>query len=90
MITIFKYPISVQENLIDLPVGAEILTIQLQNGEPHIWVKLDDEELDTEEHSFTVVGTGWKLGEIGNYLGTWQQNGLVWHVFHQKNISYGH
>ena len=88
MLTIFKYPISVQENLIELPVGAEILTIQLQNGEPYIWVKLDDEELDIEEHSFIVVGTGWNLGEIGNYLGTYQTNGLVWHVFHQKNIGY--
>lgn len=85
MKTIYKYELSVAENLIELPLGSEVLTVQTQNGEPHIWVKLDDEVRETKEHGFYVVGTGWKLDEIGEYIGTCQTpNGLVWHVFHDK------
>jgi hypothetical protein len=85
MITIYKYKLGGQQNSIELPLGSEVLTMQLQNGEPHIWVKLDDQVIRTETHVFNVVGTGWGLDEIGKYIGTYQTpNMFVFHVFHEE------
>jgi len=65
-----------------LTKGAEILTIQMQNGFPHIWVLLDN-EAEEDWKVFVIIGTGQEIPEKFDYkyIATYQQNTFVWHVF---------
>ena len=85
MKTIYKYPIKIVDHqVLNLPMGAEILTVQTQKGEPFLWAKVDTDERETTEVNIYVHGTGHPVrDETAVYLGTIQQfNGdLIWHVF---------
>ena len=66
---------------IKMPSGAEILCVQMQNGEPMIWATVNP-EADREERLFTVIGTGQEFaGTSMKYIGTYQKNWFVGHVF---------
>ena len=85
MVTIYKYPIETTDRqLIKMPSLSEILCVQLQNGEPCIWARVD---ISTPmiEKTISVYGTGNPIesGFIGCYIGTYQLHGgaLVFHVF---------
>jgi hypothetical protein len=83
MITIYKYPVSlVDEQDIMMPLGAEILTIQTQNGEICLWAKVDP-ELPKVPHRVLCRGTGHACRGVGRYLSTVQLAGgdLVFHFF---------
>ena len=83
--TIYKYvlkPIEMQD--IELPIDAEILTVQNQDEEVCMWVKLDPDEPKVHR-TFAVFGTGWRIvsNATFEYVGTvqlWREN-LVYHVF---------
>lgn len=85
---IYKYPFNrTILPKIQMPVGAQILDVQTQHGEPVMWA-LVDPEAPKEERSFQVYGTGWdiekaKEGEQRKYIGTYQMQGgaLVFHLF---------
>ena len=83
--TIWKYPILVQDYFeIAMPIGAQILTVQMQNGVPCIWVVVKSGiDVASENRRFTVHGTGHPVGENEKYIGTFQMaNGaLVFHTF---------
>lgn len=92
MNTIYKYPMPEEDEGIMMPEGAKILCLQMQAGYPHIWAIVDD-EAPKIRRQFLTIGTGWDLS-IDNgypdiftlpYIGTWQSNGLVWHVFEVKS-----
>ncbi len=83
--TIGKFPLElVGEQVVQMPNGAQILCVQLQNGWPCIWA-LVDPTARLIERSITIVGTGhpFEASSIGSYIGTVQleTSGLVWHVF---------
>lgn len=86
---IWKYPITARaEFTLEMPEGRfEFLSIQMQNGEPCMWVIVDPTQRKVP-HKFRVVPTGEEFHR-GNplfmpYLGTFQPlNGLVFHLFHQ-------
>jgi hypothetical protein len=68
---------------IEIPKGAKILTVQLQDGSPKIWVLVDTFNVDVSR-KFKVVGTGYKIRDkIIEYIGTFQivEYGLVYHLF---------
>ena len=74
---------------IELRKGYEFLTIQMQNGNPYIWVLLDpNEEKETER--FEIYGTGheihYDMGVSREYLGTFQERSLVWHLFKYTGV----
>lgn len=87
METIYKYDLQVTDHqVIQLPKGAKILTVQEQLQIPCIWALVDPiaQKEDVEVWTF---GTGHEMtdslsGKI-KYLGTYQLNGgrLVFHVF---------
>ncbi len=83
--TIYKYPVPFRSNLIlELPVSAELLTVQMQGDNPVVWVKL--RQLSPEamvERKFKWYATGESFPEIREqYIGTVQTpNGLVFHLF---------
>jgi len=74
-------------NEFELPRGAQVLTVQVQRGEPHMWV-LCDPEVPKSLRKFMVVGTGHVFDLPAHrlgcpYIGTFQLEGgaLVFHVF---------
>ena len=73
---------------LDLPVGAEILAVALQRGQPCIWV-LCDPKAGKETRIFVVYGTGHPIYHCSDkkYIGTYQLsgNGLVFHLFEEIN-----
>jgi hypothetical protein len=73
------------ETLIDMPEGAQILTVQDQNGQPALWA-LVDPDARREARTFKTYGTGHPVPDNpGKYIGTFQHmNGmLVFHVFEE-------
>jgi len=89
---IFKYALgnddqSVgEEIIIQMPMHAEILTIQAQFGAPMIWA-LVEPTAATESRTFQIFGTGQPIPEITGvnrkYIGTYQivSGTYVFHVF---------
>lgn len=71
------------KSIIEVPVGAKILTIQEQNGEPQIWMLVDPDAPKCKRR-FLSYGTGHEMpDDPGQYVGTFQlkDDGLVFHVF---------
>ncbi len=88
MITIFKYAIVGANNKIELPKGAEVLSVASQNHKIFMWAKIDT-EAKTEVRNFEVFGTGHEMTQdIGidyTFIGTAHMiSGLVFHVFEYK------
>jgi hypothetical protein len=68
---IWKYPLaSYYRNELILPKCSEILTVQLQEGIPTLWVRLDPD--DFIEKAFIIEGvvTGGNVPVHGKYIGT--------------------
>ena len=84
MRTVYKYQITDADLSIELPRGAQPLSVQFQgHGEMNLWAIVDPEQ-PTETRRFVVAGTGHELPEGGlNHISTIQQLGgdLIWHIF---------
>jgi hypothetical protein len=85
MKTVWKFPLaSTVVTKLQLPVGAQVLTVQMQYDEPQLWV-LVDPQAPKEERRFQLVGTGHEFEPQGalKYINTIQvQGGLfVFHLF---------
>jgi predicted regulator of amino acid metabolism with ACT domain len=84
---IFKYRIKIDDlQEIQMPVGAEILTVQVQQETPCIWAMVDDDVPIMHTRRIETFGTGHAVQEAERkYIGTYQiRNGaLVFHVFEQ-------
>lgn len=56
--TIWKFPLkTIDQQFIEMPVGAEILSIQSQNNYPCLWA-LVDRNAKRENISIEIYGTG--------------------------------
>lgn len=85
MKTIWKYPIPVTGDFnLDLPAGAEILTVHTQGGYPKIWA-LVNPDIKTENRKFIIKPTGYSYFDSKNmqYIGTFflDDELTVWHLF---------
>lgn len=85
--TIYKYPLDTKDtNILELPKGAQILTVQTQNNIPCIWALVNDKETEKESRFINTFGTGHPIDSSPRkYIGTYQlHNGaLVFHVFEE-------
>jgi hypothetical protein len=85
MKTIWKYKFNISDNiLIEMPKGAEILTVQTQDGEPCIWALVDTEQKTIVDRHFELYGTGHPFTETEKkYIGSFQllEGQLVFHLF---------
>jgi hypothetical protein len=85
MKNIYKYILKATDiQIIEMPKDSEILTVQVQNGVPCLWVKVSEcSWFDNESVTIHTCGTGNPMGEVGPYIGTYQLDGgsLVFHVF---------
>ena len=82
MLTVFKYPLALANEVnVEMPFGAEVLTVQMQAETPCLWARVDP-EAPKETRRFSIRGTG-HAGADGRYLATLQMGGgsLVFHVF---------
>lgn len=87
MITIYKYPLKVTDGqTVTMPAGAELLSVQVQNGIACLWAKVDT-GLGNENRIIHIYGTGHPIenGLPLKYISTFQTlNGeLVFHAFEQ-------
>lgn len=84
---IFKYPLVVTDwQMVALPRGAEILTVQIQRGQPQLWA-LVDPTAPIERRDVGICGTGHIVPNgVPPYLATFQLHGgeLVFHVFAER------
>jgi len=82
--TIWKWELkTTDEQTILMPLGARLLTVQVQNGVPCIWA-LVNPTANQIERRFGVYGTGNPVpDEVGEYVATYQlaDGRLVFHVF---------
>lgn len=87
MMVIFKYSLKITNyQPLSLPTGAEILSIQDQDGSLCLWALIDENAM-LETRAFAVHGTGhFIFSPIEKHLATVQQGGLVWHVFEVKAL----
>jgi hypothetical protein len=85
---IWKYTLNGMVNDIQMPMDAEILTVQLQDGQMFnacIWAKVKPEN-ELEKRQFVVIGTGHSFDDTNHkYIGTYQEGFFVWHVFEIVN-----
>ena len=88
---IYKYHIPIADEFeLELPVGAKILTYQVQNDKGYIWAIVDiTEGIIVKKVKFRMFGTGHSITEEIDeleYIGTIQifDNSLVWHLFKVK------
>jgi len=89
---IFKYKIPIADEFeLELPVGARILTFQVQYGEPVIWAIVEPGKEEKVNVRFRLYGTGHPIKHELNsyrYIGTAQMadGQLVWHLFVERNL----
>jgi hypothetical protein len=82
-LTIWKY--NVKPGLTNLIAqnGAEVLDVQVQHGQPVLWALVNPAQ-STTRYRVWAIGTGHEFPEdaiSSNYIGTFQLEGQVWHVF---------
>lgn len=84
---IWKYPVHLTDQFgAHIPEGAEVLSVQVQHGEPQMWV-LVEPDAPQRYRNFRVVGTGHPFDPAGwDFVGTFQISGgdLVFHLFEER------
>lgn len=85
MKSIWKFPLSPITE-VQIPAGAEVLTVKTQHGRPMLWMLVDPER-EKEPRRFACIGTGdgieHPLVEHLRYIDTFmvENDALVFHVF---------
>ena len=86
MITIHKYRLFFGVG-VEMPQGAEILSVQMQDNHPYAWAQVDTDK-PFELRYFTSILTGHEILpndlKFMDYLATVQQGLLVYHIFEVK------
>ncbi len=87
MKAIWKYELKpTDDQNIEMPDGAEILTMQCQGETPCLWVLVDPTKRK-KIRRFEIFGTGHTMDvlSVSTYVGTYQlkDGQLVFHVFEQ-------
>jgi hypothetical protein len=84
--SIWKFPLETEdEQIINVPVGAEFLSVQVQHGQPCIWAKVNPQENVIVRAKVVIIGTGHPANASDNmqFIGTYQlhDGNFVGHVF---------
>ena len=82
---IWKFPVQPGEFTLEMPVAIEYLGVQMQNGNPYMWVIVDT-ACSVSKYKFVTYGTGHDIPnnvDLEEYIGTFQmlKSALVWHLF---------
>ena len=82
MRTIYKYPLHVGRNEVEMPRNPQWLHVGEQQGQMMVWAAVEESE-SVHTYTINVVGTGADIPaeQVAFYIGTVQMNGYVWHAF---------
>lgn len=85
---IYKYPVQIDDEFaLELPDGAQVLTVAMQNGEPWLWAMVKTGS-PAKTRWFRIIGTGNPIDDAAQlaFVGTFQMRGgtMVWHLFEKK------
>ena len=62
---IWKFPLDVQPyNKIEMPSGAKILSLQVQNNKPTLWILVEPERATREIRTFAMIPTGGPFPDV--------------------------
>ncbi len=82
---VYKYSLSSFSATFDFPPGARVLAVQVQHGDPVMWVEHSTDQSKLEPRRFVVIGTGHPFPEDfrGTYVATFQLDGgsFIGHVY---------
>lgn len=84
---ILKYPIEIADKFSILFYNnSSLLSVQVQDGKPFMWVRSDEKE-HLVEVQFRIIGTGQEINEENiQYFATFQIPPHVWHLFIKKPV----
>lgn len=86
MKTIYKYPLKITgRQTVSMPAGAVLLTVQSQDGHPCLWAEVEQSR-PKEDAPIKMCGTGHPAPD-GEYIGTVQIDGFVWHYFDARDAE---
>lgn len=77
--TVWKYPLN-SSGWVIMPRGAKPLYVDVQDGQPFVWAEVWPTDALVKRH-LPVYGTGHRIDGWPTYVGTFQLDGLVFHVF---------
>lgn len=79
---IYKYPLElIEEQTIIIPQEHKLLCVQMQYGQAKIWALVNNASSSTKLKVFHYgIGHNFYLG-TKEYLGTYQKDTFVWHIF---------
>lgn len=69
---------------IRLPKDARVIHVAVQQRAPHhpcMWVELTTDTTYFRDLEFAIVGTGREVPDDWTHVGTWQEQGYVWHLY---------
>jgi len=89
--TIWKYELKIDDlQNVTMPIGAEILSVQMQNDTPCLWALVNPDEKETDARNIETFGTGhpvtYDMGVTRKFIDTYQTRGLVFHVFEYTGV----
>lgn len=91
MKVIFKYTLAaIGTQSVEMPVGSQILSLDVQNNQVQLWAMVDPNEREKENIKIEMMGTGHAFtipDEFLKFIGTVQLSGGKWvfHIF--QNLS---
>lgn len=83
MNAVWKYTLQGPVTMLEMPLGAKVLSLQVQDNQPQIWALVDPAQFKVKR-TFLAVPTGGEFESAGmKYVGTFQINNgsLVFHIF---------
>lgn len=86
MAVIYKYPIKLGPNILELPKGAKILSAEMDCDNNYcIWAMVNPNNRK-EQRVIHLIGTGWDINPNFTFISTFvsKEEGLVWHCFEEN------
>jgi hypothetical protein len=84
MDSIWKYGLDIADTQeLPLPLGAEILSVGVQNDNLVLWAICDPYQQTRSPRTIEIFGTGHSIDRDTRrkFIGTVQMSSLVWHIF---------
>lgn len=79
---IYKYPIPIKLEpwTLKLPYDSKIVLVDTQDGEPTMWVELEQDQKFSNLRMFQWVGTGHPYPDRYKHVASIQTPPYVWHL----------
>ena len=88
---IWKFGFDIRSDVvIEMPLGAKVISVQVQHGIPYIWAIVDP-TAKVVGRNFKIYGTGHTMKDnldLFEYIGTFQMAGgdYIWHMYMKGDL----